>query len=146
MGYNHVMENIKWIQTGRLEGLYDVNQRGEIRNKYGKQIKNFDTNNCGYTRVAVRIGGKLRREFVHRLVAEAFVDNPHCLAQVNHIDGNKNNNEVANLAWASPSENVKHAIDNGLLVPNTTGMVEHNKKNGVWNKGLKTGNQYTCKK
>lgn len=46
--------------------------------------------------------------YAHRLIAEAFLDNSLNLPVVNHIDGNKQNNCVANLEWASYAENMKH--------------------------------------
>ena len=57
---------------------------------------------------------------VHRLVAKAFIDNPCNLPTVNHKDGNKHNNNVTNLEWASYSENNIHALKNGLRIPRGT--------------------------
>lgn len=51
---------------------------------------------------------------VHRLVATAFIPNPKRLPQVNHLDGNKLNNHVANLEWCDAYDNVMHAIRTGL--------------------------------
>ena len=53
--------------------------------------------------------------YTHRVVAEHFIPNPNNDPVVNHIDGNKKNNEASNLEWATSSENTLHAIDNGLL-------------------------------
>lgn len=53
---------------------------------------------------------------VHRLVAENFVSNDNGFLEVNHIDGNKQNNNFDNLEWCSRSYNVKHAFDMGLKV------------------------------
>ena len=59
--------------------------------------------------------GKVAR--IHRLVAEAFIPNPHNLLQVNHIDGHPLNNHVSNLEWVTASENTRHADKLGLRHP-----------------------------
>mgnify|MGYP003109056861 CR=1 FL=1 len=49
-----------------------------------------------------------RKEYVHRMVAEALVSNPHSLSEVDHIDRDKLNNSVGNLRWVSKATNFKH--------------------------------------
>lgn len=55
------------------------------------------------------------RKYVHRLVAEAFIENPDNLPQVNHKDFDKSNNCVANLEWISKADNIQHSHDNGKM-------------------------------
>lgn len=70
-----------------------------------------------YLSVSIIYSGNIRkRKTIHRLVAEAWVDNPFNKPQVNHIDGVKTNNHYSNLEWVTPYENHLHAVKTGLLV------------------------------
>lgn len=69
----------------------------------------------GYLRLRVTINRKKVSFKLHRLVANAFIDNPDNLPQVNHIDGHKDNNCVTNLEWCTNRDNVLHAIRTGLI-------------------------------
>jgi len=69
----------------------------------------------GYARVGIYIGNyKTKTIKVHRLIAETFIPNNLNKKDVNHIDGNKLNNNVSNLEWCTRSENIKHAFRIGL--------------------------------
>lgn len=70
--------------------------------------------NRGYERIWLTINGKKEHHSVHRLVALNFVPNPEKKLEVNHIDGNKLNNNASNLEWCTRSENEQHAWKNGL--------------------------------
>lgn len=79
-----------------------------------KPMKQY-INNHGYKYVVFSVLGKRKYVRVHRLVATAFVPNPNHFNQVNHIDGNKLNNNPYNLEWCSLEYNVSHAHKNGLI-------------------------------
>ena len=77
--------------------------KGFINKKGYKQVTLYDDN------------GKPKTLRVHKLVAITFIENENNLPQINHIDGNKLNNEVSNLEWISNYDNMQHAIKNGLI-------------------------------
>ena len=68
----------------------------------------------GYLRYNIKYQGKTYHLMQHRLMAQAYIDNPEGKDQVNHIDGNKLNNSTTNLEWCTASENQVHARDTGL--------------------------------
>lgn len=82
-----------------------------------------NNNSKKYWRVGVQINNKRKQMAIHRLVAEAFIPNPNNLPQINHIDGNKDNNYVSNLEWCDNSYNQLHAFRNGLK--DITKLSEH---------------------
>lgn len=92
---------------------YYVSRCGKVFGCKGNEMKQTTTNR-GYKRVTLSINGKEERWSVHRLVALLFVPNPEQKPQVNHIDGNKENNDASNLEWCTASENNKHAFITGL--------------------------------
>lgn len=61
-----------------------------------------------YLKINLSVNGKRITKTVHRLIAETFIPNPQNKPQVNHIDGNKSNNNVKNLEWVTGSENLLH--------------------------------------
>ena len=65
----------------------------------------------GYLYSQLRKDGKGVNKLIHRLVAETFIENPENKPCVNHIDGNKHNNNINNLEWCTYSENERHSID-----------------------------------
>ena len=69
---------------------------------------------AGYLAICSKEQGVKRTLYVHRLVAEAFLGKPGDATDVNHIDGDKTNNNLANLEWTTHSKNLQHAVRAGL--------------------------------
>jgi hypothetical protein len=78
----------------------------------------------GYLTVRLSIGGKSLTKFVHRLVAETFIENPKGKPFVNHINGLKTSNDARNLEWVTHSENMQHAYIAGLCNKNRDLIVD----------------------
>lgn len=68
----------------------------------------------GYIQVQLSKNEKREKRYVHRLVATAFLQNERNLSDVNHIDGNKSNNDVENLEWCSHRNNQLHMVKNRM--------------------------------
>lgn len=105
-----------------FESRYQVSNIGRVRSivtnhgAYQEKIKPtaIRSETCAYLYVQLSIKGKPHHEAVHRAVAKAFVPNPDNKPMVNHLDGNKLNNNACNLEWVTCSENHLHAFTNGL--------------------------------
>lgn len=129
-----------WKDIKNYEGLYQVSNLGNVRrmkfiNNIIKKNKIYSIskgkNNSGYLKVSLYKDNKMKNKLVHRLVAEAFIPNPNNLPQVNHIDGNKLNNNVSNLEWCSQSQNMKHAYKLGLTKAYATGKYGANNPKAI---------------
>lgn len=122
------MEKEIWKDIQGFEGSYQVSDKGRVRGLdrfivrrdwvkcfvKGEEFK-LHNNTAGYPYVGLRKNYKKKVITVHRLVALAFLENKENKSTVNHIDGNKENNNVSNLEWATPSENIIHAHKTGLF-------------------------------
>lgn len=104
---NEIWKQIPFEIIGKNN--YYVSTKGSFKNDKGV-IKNDHKYFSGYKRVSINSKNYL----LHRLVALTFLENPENKDCVNHIDGNKLNNELTNLEWATCLENNMHKIQTGL--------------------------------
>lgn len=137
-------------------GAYEVSNFGNVRsldrivnhknNRWGKphkaQYKGIllkqKIDRYGYPCVCLFTDTKRRYTTVHRLVAEAFIENKENLPQVNHKDGDKLNNHVSNLEWVSARENVHHSIKMNLTNPARGEQLPHTAIDTITAKEIKT--------
>ena len=127
------MNKIIWkkIIINNIEFDYEVNNFGDVRRINTLNNLSFGLRgkpNNKYPFVILYKYGKPYHFSVHRLVAQAFIPNPENKPQVNHIDGNKLNNNVSNLEWVTNQENMDHAIKNGLVKTPGKGINAYNCK------------------
>ena len=119
------MEN-EWKPVVNYEGLYEVSSDGKIKSVariikdcngntrvWHERIMKYAKDKDGYFRVQLSKNGKATSKLVHRIVAEAFIENPEKLPLINHKDENKNNNNYKNLEWcdAKYNSNYGNAIE-----------------------------------
>jgi len=110
-----------------IEGYenYEVSNYGNVRNNYTDRV--LKPNLCrGYHIIRTSKDGKVKKHYLHRLVANAFIENPNNKKQVDHIDNNRINNNVNNLRFCSNTENCRNK---GINKTNTSGI-----KGVTWDK------------
>src|SRR5574341_381012 len=105
-------ERIKDVKG--YEGLYAVTSLGRIWSYRKKRWMKSWKDGYGYMRVTFCVDNETNQPRLHRLVGEAFVDNPKGKPQINHINGIKSDCRASNLEWCTCRENLQHASDLGL--------------------------------
>ena len=104
----------KNIILDKIEYNYDISNRGNIRNTQTNKLLKQSIRSQYYS-VSLCKNNKKKTYNVHTLVAKMFIDNPNNCKVINHIDGNKLNNNVENLEWCTFKQNTAHALDNKLI-------------------------------
>lgn len=116
------MSNEIWKPIKGYETLYSVSNLGRVRSepryvrctggfrfKPDTILRPYDNGN-GYLATHFHINGKRTVHYIHRLVADAFIENPYSKPEVNHLDYNRKNNCAWNLEWCTDSENTRYSI------------------------------------
>jgi hypothetical protein len=117
-----IWKNVVVTPTGKTIDNYYVSSLGRFKNSKGVIMENYKPHHSGY--IFVRVNKD--KYLLHRLVASAFIENPHLKPVVNHIDGNKINNNSANLEWVTIQENNQHNHNVGLIKVFTRKIGQYN--------------------
>jgi hypothetical protein len=114
------LPNEEWRYVANTNNRYLVSNMGRLLTTGYKNSKICsimkpakDAN--GYYRTMMLLNGKLKTVKLHRVVAEAWIENPLNKLQVNHINFERDDNRVYNLEWATPKENSMHSYVNGRI-------------------------------
>lgn len=115
-----VLPNEIWKIIPGYNNRYSVSNLGRVWSDSTCRILTIFPTNLGYCRVNFTTNGKCNAHLLHRLVAQAFIQNPDNKPEVNHKDGDKSNNKSDNLEWSTSSENKIHAREIGILSMGTS--------------------------
>jgi len=134
------MEEEIWKDVKGYEGLYQVSNLGNIKSlsritigkKYGVhklKEKIMKPQKCGkYYQIHLRKNNNGKMFYIHRLVGQAFIENSKKLLDINHIDGNTENNNLSNLEWCNRSYNIKHSYEVLKRKASLKGLIEYREK------------------
>ena len=115
------MKNEEWRDVVGYEGLYQVSNQGRVKSLerkdcLGRTVKGRILKpgmvGSGYLMISLCTGGKQKMFSVHRLVCQAFHENPDNKSDVNHINEDKTDNRACNLEWSTRKENLNHGSRN----------------------------------
>lgn len=148
------MEPEIWRNITGYEGYYQISNTGRVKSmerfvkspsggllRLKERIRK-PSNVRGYWGVGLCKDNIKHGFLIHRLVALSFIPNPDNKKEVNHKDGNKQNNHVSNLEWVTSSENSKHDYRTGLQTPTIkSGKDNHQAKKVI---DIETGIIYGC--
>jgi hypothetical protein len=144
--------NELWTEIEGYEGKYFISTRGQVYSFKSNRKLAIKVDSWGYPCVSLYDGEKIVMHKIHRLLAKAFIDNQHNKPCVNHIDGNKENNDISNLEWVTHSENTLHSKrvlkqnvggdhhKARLVIDSETGIFYDTIAEAAWAKGVKPMN------
>ena len=118
----------KWLPIPNYEGKYWISNYGRLKNN--NQIMKPMVATNGYLIACLWKNNKQKKFVIHRLVANAFIDNPNNYEEVNHLDEDKTNNRIDNLEWCSHKYNMNYGNVRNKISKSKIGKEP-------WNKGLK---------
>jgi hypothetical protein len=139
MNINTQTEEI-WKQIPNYD--YFISTFGRVKNKNDRILTLKNNNDYLYARL-----GRKKTLSVHRLVATIFILNPNDYNEVNHIDGNRSNNNVSNLEWCSRQQNIDHAIACNLVKTHPVPILQYTLDNVFikeWSGSTEVSKHYNC--
>ena len=151
------MKNEEWRDVVGYEGLYQVSDQGRVKS-LERKVPKWDGERTvkerilkpaptkyGYLQFNLYAGGKQKALTVHRLVCEAFHENPDNKQEVNHINENKTDNRACNLEWCTRTENCNHGSRNERVAKAQSKPVAQYAQDGelikVWPSTMEVGRQ-----
>ena len=142
---------VVWADVIGFDGLYQISNFGECRNNKGVVLKQGIKRTSGtcYKTVNLWKDGKYHKKYIHRMMAEVFIDNPNNYEFVNHKDEDGTNNHLSNLEWCTREYNVNYGTAKERRakkirgVPHTKehkekisqGLKAYYSEHEAWNKG-----------
>lgn len=111
---NHFMEEI-WKPIKGFEKYYLISNLGNVQTIKTGKLRKTQKNDDGYLCLLFCVNYIRYTKYIHRLIAEAFIENPLNLPEVNHINGIKLDNSIKNLEWCTHQNNMVHAHKTELI-------------------------------
>lgn len=110
---------------------FTVNTKGEVFNIKTNHLKKMTVDNTGYKVFGIWENKKWKKKYLHRFIAQTFIENPLNLKTVDHIDGDKTNNSITNLRWCTQRQNTRNREGVSWRKSKYKGLYWH-KKNNKW--------------
>lgn len=109
---------LEWYDIPNFEGIYKINLNGEVKNCYRNTLLTLHLNNKGYFTVTLSKNGFGKNYTIHSLLAKIFLPNPYNKPCVDHINGDKTDNNLKNLRWATYKENLNNSNTKPIVKAN----------------------------